>query len=342
LSKLVRITKQAFEASSIKRDGADQHELIPPVGSSPQMKQLREQCERAAQTETEILISGESGTGKSQLARYIHAQSKRQNAAFVEIPAAALNSKNAAEELFGGQSGERGLLDQANGGTLFINEVSELDLQTQALLLSVFEKKSFVRAGSGDKVSLDVRVMSSTQHDLNQRVSEESFREEFYYHLNVVPLRVPALREHPEDIPELLNFYVEHYVKGQRMKYRHFTMAAQNYLRYYSWPGNVHQLNNLVQRLLTMGDGEEISQDETEEALMSDRVAMVKGSAIGLLDAVLDLPLREAREAFEKEYLIRHLEKCHGNVSRLAERVGMERTHLYRKMRALGVTPKKK
>lgn len=343
LAKLVRVTTQALEASSYTRSDDNQEEIIPPVGSSPQLKQLREHCERAAQTETEILISGESGTGKAQLARFIHAQSKRSSESFVEISAAALSSENAAEQLFGGQSaGKTGYLDQANGGTLYINEVSELDLQTQALLLSVFEKKSFVRAGSGENVPLNVRVMSSTQHDLNQRVSEDSFREEFYYHLNVVPLRVPALREHPEDIPELLKFYVDYYVKNQGMKYRHFTMAAQNYLRYYSWPGNVQQLDNLVQRLLAIGDGEEISQDETEEALMSDRVAMAQGSAIGLLDTVLDLPLREAREAFEKEYLIRHLEKCHGNVSRLAERVGMERTHLYRKMRALGVTPKKK
>ncbi len=342
LSKLVRVATQALAASKSGRGQAEAEFVIQPVGSSPQLKQLREQCERAAQTETEILISGEPGSGKSMLARYIHANSNRKDEAFIEVSAAALDNESSAEQLFGGQTGEAGYLDQANGGTLFISEVSELDLQTQALLQSVFEKKSFVRAGSGESVPLDVRIITSTQHDLNQRISDDSFREDFYYLLNVVPLRVPALREHPEDIPELLNFYVEHYVSHHAMNYRHFTLAAQNYLRYYSWPGNVLQLNNLVQRLLAIGEGEEISQDEAEEALMSDRVALVQGGAIGLLDAVLDLPLREAREAFEKEYLIRHLEKCHGNVSRLAERVGMERTHLYRKMRALGVTPKKK
>ena len=342
LSKLVRVTTQALASYKSVRGQAESEQIIQPVGSSPQLKQLREQCERAARTETEILISGEPGSGKTMLARYIHANSNRSEQPFIEVSGAALTSENSAEQLFGGSGDEPGLLDQANGGTFFISEVSELDLQTQALLQSVLEKKSFVRGGSGESVNLDVRIISSTQHDLNQRISDDSFREDFYYLLNVVPLRVPALREHPEDIPELLNFYAEHYVNQQGMNYRHFTLAAQNYLRYYSWPGNVLQLNNLVQRLLAIGDGEEISQDEAEEALMSDRVALAQGGAIGLLDAVLDLPLREAREAFEKEYLIQHLEKCHGNVSRLAERVGMERTHLYRKMRALGVTPKKK
>ncbi len=340
LAKLLRVTTQALESASANRPAsAPRIEVIEPVGTSPQMQQLREQIQRAAQHDTWVMLTGEAGSGKSMVARYIHANSARAEKPFVELATTGLEPEEIHARLFG-QDGQPGLLEQANGGTLYINEVANLDVQTQALLVNALEQKGITR--DGRKIPLDLRIMASTQHDLNQRVADGSFREDLYYHLNVLPLRLPALREHAEDIPELLAFYVDYFNTYEGLEFRHFTLAAQNYLRYYSWPGNVRQLRNLVQRLLVMGEGEEISQDEAEEALLSDRVAQTQEGTPDVLEEAMDLPLREAREVFEREYLVRQLEKCHGNVSRLAERVGMERTHLYRKMRALGVNPKRK
>jgi len=340
LAKLLRVTTQALESASAgRRATSPKIEVIEPVGTSPQMQHLREQLQRAAQHDTWVMLTGEAGSGKSMVARFIHASSSRVAKPFVELTTMGLDADEITALLIGREE-RAGLFEQANEGTLYINEVANLDLQVQALLVNVLEQKGLTRKSDGQKIELNMRVMASTQHDLNQRVADEAFREDLYYHLNVLPLRLPALREHAEDIPELLSFYVDYFNKYEGLEFRHFTLAAQNYLRYYSWPGNVRQLRNLVQRLLVMGEGSEISQDEAEEALLSDRVAQVQGAS-GLLDEVMELPLREAREAFEREYLIRQLEKCHGNVSRLAERVGMERTHLYRKMRALGVNPKR-
>ena len=341
LAKLLRVTTQALESiDATKRTTTPKIEIIEPVGTSPQMQQLREQIQKAAQHDAWVMLTGEAGSGKSTVARNIHAKSSRGGKPFIELATSGLESAEITAELFGTEE-QPGLLEQANEGTLYINEVANLDLQNQALLVNALEQKSMTRKRDGQKIALDVRIMASTQHDLNQRVADELFREDLYYHLNVLPLRIPALREHAEDIPELLSFYVDYFNTYEGLEFRHFTLAAQNYLRYYSWPGNVRQLRNLVQRIQVMGEGDEISQDEAEEALLSDRVAQVKEGVTGLLDEAMDMPLREAREAFEREYLIQQLEKCHGNVSRLAERVGMERTHLYRKMRALGVSPKR-
>lgn len=341
LAKLLRVTTQALESANITRPAtAPRIEVIEPVGTSPQMQHLREQLQRAAQHDTWVMLTGEAGSGKSMVARYIHANSSRAGKSFVELSTMGLEPEEIHAQLFG-RDGQAGLLEQASGGTLYINEVANLDLQTQALLVNALEQKGITRKSDGQKIALDLRIMASTQHDLNQRIADEAFREDLYYHLNVLPLRLPALREHAEDIPELLAFYVDYFNTYEGLAFRHFTLAAQNYLRYYSWPGNVRQLRNLVQRLLVMGETQEISQDEAEEALLSDRVAQVQEGAPDILAEAMELPLREAREVFEREYLIRQLEKCHGNVSRLAERVGMERTHLYRKMRALGVNPKR-
>ncbi len=345
LAKLLRVTKLALEsAASNLNKTAIKIEIIEPVGMSAQMQHLREQCHKAAQHDTWLMITGEAGTGKSMVARYIHSLSQRKKQPFIEIMPGSIPEEEIAEKLLGVDNGDNikpGLIEEANGGTLFFNEVAELDSPMQALILSVLGHKEFTPTGSTRKIPMNVRVMASTQHNLNQRIADSVFHEELYYHLNVLPLKVVSLREHAEDIPELLSYYVDYFNTSEGLAYRHFTLAAQNYLRYYSWPGNVLQLRNLVQRLLAQNDDEEISQDEVEEALLSDRMEQTQERS-SLLDSVIDLPLREARDAFEREYLIRHLEKCHGNVSRLAERVGMERTHLYRKMRALGVKPNRK
>ncbi len=345
LAKLLRVTNQALQAARSEpgqagTPGAARIPLLEPVGGSQVMQDLREACQRAAQHNTWVFFVGEPGTGKTFAARYVHALSANSDQSFVEVSSGALDEQTAAEELFGKEGGAPGLLEKVGKGTLYFNEIADLDLGVQALLLSVLEQKSYARVGGDKRYPLQARIMASSSRDLVERVKDGLFREDLYYHLNVLSLQLPPLREHAEDIPELLSFYVDHFNTQEGLPYRHFTVAAQNYLRYFSWPGNIRQLRNLVQSLLVLGDESEVSQEEVEEALVRDRVAQARMTA-GLPREVMELPLREAREVFEREYLCRQLELCKGNVSRLAERVGMERTHLYRKMRALGISPRK-
>lgn len=345
LAKLVRVAEQAL---SSKRDTNTESLPVPgelpllePVGESDVIRQVRESCQRAAQHNTWVFFVGEQGSGKSIAARYVHALSPRASEPFIEVSAVALQEQTISEELLGREGDvTQGLIEQASGGTLYFNEIADMDVTAQGVLLSVVEKKSYTRVGGTQSIPLQARIMASSQYDFRDRIEKGLFREDLFYHLNVLPIRLPALREHAEDIPALLSFYVDYFNSREGLPYRHFTVAAQNYLRYFSWPGNVRQLRNLVQSLLVMGEGAEISQDEVEEALVRDRVAQAQLTA-GLPREVMELPLREAREIFEREYISRQLELCKGNVSRLAERVGMERTHLYRKMRALGISPKK-
>lgn len=345
LAKLLRVTNQALQSQRADT-GPTQSDrqrvpLLDPVGSSAVMQQFRGECARAAQHGAWVLFLGESGVGKAFAARYLHALSPNAEQPFVEVSAATLAELGTAEELFGVEGSETpGLIEQAGKGTLFFNQIADLDLQSQSVVLAMLEKKSFTRVGASRQSSLQARIVASSQVDLHRRVKEGLFREDLFYHLNVLPMRILPLREHAEDIPELLKFYVDYFNTQENLPYRQFTLGAQNYLRYYSWPGNIRQLRNLIQRLLILDDKSEIEQAEVEEALVRDRLARAHLTA-GLPKEVMELPLREAREIFEREYLSRQLELCRGNVSRLAERVGMERTHLYRKMRTLGISPKK-
>lgn len=343
LAKLLRASNRALDAvgrNKTTETAAGASPSIPvPVGSSAEIVRLREQYEKAAQHDSLVFLMGESGTGKTHAAKYIHSQSSRAKAPFVEVACSSLG-EDLEDELFGNVSGEvEGYFQQARGGTLYLSEVADLDLSSQAALLAALEQKTFSPVG-GSPEPLTFRLMVSTQHDISRRVKEGLFREDLFYHLNVLLLRLPALREHAEDVPALLQYFVDAFNAEESLPFRHFSLGAQNYLRYYSWPGNIRQLRNLVQRLLILGEGPEIDQAEVEEALVRDRVAQAQLTA-GLPQEVMELPLREAREIFEREYLSRQLELCQGNVSRLADRVGMERTHLYRKMRALGISPRK-
>jgi len=244
--------------------------------------------------------------------------------------------------LFGSEDGDRvvyGRLEQANGGTLMLGNISDMDLQTQSRLFSVFQTHSFLRMGGTEPVAVDIRVIATTSHDLEQEVRAERFREDLYYHLNVVPLVVPPLSEHSEDIPELLNYYVDRFVVQENLPYREFSIAAQNRLRNYTWPGNIRELKNLVQRLLILASGPVIDVDEVEAALQ--QVGVVTAGEGAVASMPLDMPLREAREQFEKVYLEHQLQEVGGSVGKLAKRVGMERTHLYRKLRGLGIDFKK-
>ncbi len=248
-----------------------------------------------------------------------------------------MSSENQGLELFGRQgSNSLARLEQAEGGTLFIKDIANMDDAIQARLLNSLENQSFLRNGGTEPVAINVRVVAATTYDLDEAVAKGNLREDLYYHLNVVPLKLPSLHEHSEDVPELLEFYVNFFVNQDNLPYRRFTVAAQNRLRNYTWPGNVRELKNLVQRLLIFGNTNTIEIDEIESILKPRPTIGQTNNNVSLYE----LPLREARERFEKAYLEHQLQETGGNVSRVASRVGLERTHLYRKLRALDIDPK--
>lgn len=345
LAKLLLTIERAFESERLQRENIDLRghvqPVIEPVGKSAIMNQLREQARRIAQHNSWVLISGEAGAGKTTFARYIHDQSPRHNGPFVEIAVGSISEENSAEELFGHEAGDTvhyGRLEQSNGGTLCIGDIADMDLQTQARLLSVLQTHSFKRIGGSDDVEVDLRIIATTHRKLEEEVSAGRFREDLFYHLNVLPLHIPSLRDHEDDVHDLLNFYIDYMVTHERLSYRHFSVAAQNRLRSYDWPGNIRELKNLVQRLLILGSGDEIELVEVERAISAAQPADAAGAVSPL---PYDLPLREAREKFEYDYLVHQLQAVGGSIGKLAKRVGMERTHLYRKLRSLGIDHKK-
>ena len=253
---------------------------------------------------------------------------------------AALPAQNIPLQLFGSEQGDKitpGSLEQANGGTLVLNEVADLDDATQAQLLNALESKRLRRLNGRETIELDLRVITLSSRDLKQAVADGHFREDLYYRLNVVPLTMPSLRARREDVPELVNFYLNWFVDHEQLTYRKFSTAALNLLRNYPWPGNIRELKNLVQRLLIMNRGEEVNESEVEQALGTAPPA--PGGA-GASQALLNLPLRDARDHFEREYLEYHLTRTGGNVAEVAKLSGWGAPHLYRKLKTLGINPR--
>lgn len=342
LAKLLLTIERALESTRLKQENEGLRrrvaEPLEPLGSSRAMQELRTQVERVAATDAFVLIEGEAGTGKQVLARYLHARSVRRERPFVVVSGASLTREHAARELFGSeQSGELryGLLEQAQGGTCYIDEVALLDQELQTRLTAALSTRHLIRVGGSEPVALDVRVVAGSSRPLAAEVDSGRFQEALYYLLRVVPLKSLPLRERPEDIPELLRHFADYFPDRDQLPYRRFSMAAQNRLRQYAWPGNVRELSNLVQRLLILGQGPEIDLAEVEAALGPVRPDKARAEAPVAID--LGLPLREAREQFEREYLVHQLKLCGGSVGKLAKAVGLERTHLYRKLRSLGV-----
>jgi len=336
IAKLLRTAERALEAGKRRRQAHRTQipPLVAPVGKSRLMQKLREQVQQVAAHEAPVMLVGEPGTGREAFARYMHSLGPRAAGAFVVVTCASLDDTNAADKLRGVASGgksEPGLFEQARGGTLFLGGVEDLTPNAQRLLLADLGQHGWQRPGSTEVIPFEARFITGAQPGHDGPAS--GLRRDLMAHLEVISIRIPPLREYAEDVPDLLRHYVDRLVDEEAMTFRRFSVAAQNRLRNYPWPGNVRELRNLVQRVLIIGGPEEIGLDEIEQHLVAQQTPdepLVKQD-------LLALPLREAREQFERAYLLQQLMLCNGKVGLLAKRVGMERTHLYRKLRSLGV-----
>ncbi len=338
LAKLLRTVERAIDSSA--KEAGSARSLLPslltPVGRSPLMQNLRDKVQKYANQASAVLLSGEPGTGRGAFARYIHGMSSRADGPLVSLLAASLTETNAETQLLGSESGgdvHSGYFERAGNGTLIIDELTDLCDQAQKLILSVLEQGEFTRAGGHEPVRLNARVLATVKADYEEAIEHGQLRRELLANLNTLSLHVPPLRDYAEDVPELLTYYVDKLVDAEGLSFRHFSVAAQNRLRNYPWPDNVRELKNLVRRLLLTGSEEEITLADVE-----GEISAATDAAQPLVKQdLLALPLREAREQFERAYLQQQLVLCDGKVGKLAQRVGMERTHLYRKLRSLGV-----
>ncbi len=337
LAKLLRTVERALEAG--RQQQSDSRKLMAampaPVGKSRAMKALREQIRQYAAHDSPILFVGEPGAGRSAFARYLHALSSRAQEDFVSLAAGSLTESNTEALLFGkeGHDGEPGFFEKAGRGTLYVDELTDLSPQAQRLLLGALEQGHYVRQGGSTQIPIKAQVLASVHSDFEARVADGSLRRDLLASLNALSLNIPPLRDYSEDVPELLAYYVDKLVEAEGLNFRRFGVAAQNRLRNYPWPENVRGLKNFVRSRLLAGGDEEISLDEVEQ----DLNARVSSGEPLVKQDLLSLPLREAREQFERAYLQQQLVICDGKVGKLAKRVGMERTHLYRKLRSLGI-----
>ena len=344
--RLLLVTLRALEASQLRREVKHLKERSTQsgemIGKSIAMNQLRSQIDRVAPTNSRILIRGASGSGKELVARVMHSKSQRADRPFVVLNAAAMAPDRVEEELFGTEDrtgGPRkvGALEEAHGGTLYIDEVADMPLETQGKVLRVLVEQKFLRLGGSQKVSVDVRIISSTSRDLEREMAEGRFREDLYHRLNVVPLRVPGLAERREDIADLIQYFVQQIAETSGLAARRIGEDAIAVLQAHDWPGNVRELRNNIERLMILAGGDPdaiITADMLPEEIGSNVPLPVNGGA----EHLMSLPLREAREIFEREYLLAQINRFGGNISRTAEFVGMERSALHRKLRALGVS----
>jgi DNA-binding NtrC family response regulator len=338
LAKLLRTVEAALESAGKQSKAARNllPSLLAPVGRSALMRSLRERVQQYARHDGSVLISGEPGTGRGAFARYMHGLSRRADEPLTTLTAASLTDANCEEQLLGSEHGGEviaGALERASGGTLVIDELSDLGLEAQKVLYGILESGQFTRIGGTSPIKVDARLVATVRPEYEARIVAGELRRDLISQLSELSLRVPPLRDYAEDVPELLTYYVDKLVDSEGLTFRRFSVAAQNRLRNYPWPDNVRELKNLVRRLLLSGSSDDIALEEVEAEI----------SAVAPLDEplvkqdLLALPLREAREQFERAYLQQQLVLCGGKVGQLAKRVGMERTHLYRKLRSLGV-----
>lgn len=313
-------------------------------GNSVAINTVRANLKRVAPTGSRVLITGAPGVGKEIAARMIHQWSTRADAPFVVVSAAMMSPERVEEELFGSEVdgvARPGLLEQAHGGTLFLDEIADMPLTTQGKILRVLTDQSYHRVGGQRAIRVDVRVVSATSRNLAEEIAAGRFREDLYYRLNVVPVRLPALSERREDIPELANHFVARFATERRVPPPALSQEAMAALQAHDWPGNVRQLRNIIERTIIMAPGDRVSSIDVD--LLPSEVLETQGSA-GMPAAALTImgsPLREARESFEREYLKIQIRRFSGNISRTASFIGMERSALHRKLKALGIGDKR-
>lgn len=344
--KLMVLARNALESARLKKENQELRlKALGSVselhGTSAVMQQVKQSIERVAPTNSRVLITGLPGTGKNVAARMIHTLSKRADKNYLALNCAVLSPDRIELELFGAEGGlngrKEGVLEQANGGTLFLDEVADMPLETQAKIVRVLQDQHFTRLGGTERVDVDVRIIASTAQDLQELMGQEKFRQDLYYRLNVVPIVIPALEERLEDIPLLARFFMDLAARSADATPRRFADDAMALMQSYDWPGNVRQLRNVIEWLLIMAPGdasEPITADMLPPDLKQQAVEMIRGRE-GV--ELMSKPLREAREIFEREYLLSQVNRFGGNISKTAGFIGMERSALHRKLKSLGI-----
>lgn len=347
IDQLMVVIRRAMETSKLRRENLElkrgEVSNTDMLGDSAAFRTLKSQLDKVTKSNGRVMLTGPAGSGKEIAARYIHANSSRANAPFVTVSSASVEPDRMEEVLFGREGGsrgiEKGLLEEANGGVIYFEEIADMPLGTQSKILRVLVDQRFQRVGGNDKVQVDLRVISSTNRDLNAAIEAGTFREELFHRLNVVPIAVPSLEERREDIPVLAEYFIDMFNKVQGLPLRKLADDARALLQTMLWPGNVRQLKNVVERVLILGDtSDEIT---AKELPASDEASAVEDGRIVLSGGLATLPLREARELFEREYLLTQINRFGGNISRTASFVGMERSALHRKLKSLVATTNK-
>jgi len=343
--KLLHLVGKATETERLRRENAQlRHDFSTGgeefTGSSSAINQVRATLKRIANTGSRLLITGPAGSGKEVAARLLHTWSPRAGSAFVSVNSARITPERFEQELFGeeaeGALVRPGLLETADGGTLYLDEVSDMPLSTQARILRVLTDQAFVRVGGTRQIRVDVRVVSSTSRDLEKEIAERRFREDLFYRLNVVPVSIPALRERRDDIPALVAHFFARYANEQGVPPPHVSDEAMTALQAYEWPGNVRQLRNVIERTVIMAPREKL--DRIEADMLPPEIFSNRGVGDSGISVMMSAPLREARESFEREYLRVQIRRFSGNISKTASFIGMERSALHRKLKLLGMS----
>ncbi|UWQ89610.1 sigma-54 dependent transcriptional regulator [Aliisedimentitalea scapharcae] len=347
IDQLMVVIRRAMETSRLRRENTELKRKdtggADMIGTSAAFRTLQGQLEKVTKSNGRVMLSGPAGVGKEIAARFIHTNSNRAGAPFITVNCAGVEPDRMEEMLFGRESQERGvepgLLEQAHGGVVYFDEVADMPLGTQSKILRVLVDQQFQRVGGGDKIKVDLRVISSTNKNLETEIAADRFRQELYHRLNVVPIAVPSLADRREDIPVLAAYFIEMFHENQGLPLREVSEEAEALMQTMNWPGNVRQLKNLIERVLILGDG--AGPIEARE-LPNDEEPKTDDGRVVLSGALATLPLREAREAFEREYLLTQINRFGGNISRTASFVGMERSALHRKLKSLGVVTSNK